>query len=419
MSKRKSPAIQLPPVKRRSTTTGGLVKSHTFIYDGDPWQTLFDMYDQAISEKDYQEVARSATTAIDHLTDDFFKLLDLRARALSYGKEFNQALNDGFKMINESPTCAMGYIRTGHIYGLQGNLVKAHEVLLRGLSSVASYDPQYPTLQKDACEAEDCMSHHIAALALEAKFDIGLRIAWDLISVHPFSSTGYLCAGNLHMMQGRVQAAIEMFQTGLKQVPESDSNYPVLMDKLQEATQIYDKRLDILSTLPFELTSYAFSHLSMPELTVCMDVSKSWKSRVLQCTEAWRRIAVDPKYKMSLVKTVSEHIRHLKIDAGGESADICLQLISDRKICNLETLGSIINITMILYMNAREYRKCWTFSFYINYVYAYKNYVYIIYISTFRDRYRVSTGTYCAKVLFCLSRNWSNITKTQSQVCSC
>ncbi|KAG2227619.1 hypothetical protein INT45_002304 [Circinella minor] len=338
MSKRKSSAIQLHPAKRRYTTNSGMVKSCTCNYDDNPWQNLFNMYDQAISEKDYQEVTKSATTAIDHLTDDFVKLLDLRARALSYGKEFSQGLNDGFKMINESPMCAMGYIRTGHIHGLQGNLVKALEVLLQGLSSVPTSDPEYSILQRDAREAEDRMSHHIAALGLEAKFDIALRIAWDLINVHRFSSTGYLCAGNLHMMQGRAQAAIEMFQAGLKQVPESDSNYPVLMNKLQEATQTYGKRLDILSTLPFELMSCAFSHLSMPELTICMDVSKTWKSRVLQCTEAWRRLEVNSKYEMALVKTVSEHIRHLRIDAGGESTDTCLRLISDRKICNLETL---------------------------------------------------------------------------------
>ncbi|KAI8139117.1 hypothetical protein BJV82DRAFT_274519 [Fennellomyces sp. T-0311] len=99
-----------------------------------------------------------------------------------------------------------------------------------------------------------------------------------------------------------------------------------------------DRRLDIISCLPFDLMSPILSRLSMPELIICMDVSRAWSERILQCTDAWRRLEVTFKYEMSLVKNVSEHIRHLKIDAGGESTDTCLRLIANREIANLESL---------------------------------------------------------------------------------
>ncbi|KAI9262127.1 hypothetical protein BDA99DRAFT_510316 [Phascolomyces articulosus] len=345
MSKRKHSTTKLlAPVKRRTTTNGtsdGLTKSHSdtlWYYADNPWQDLYDMYDQAISEKDYQDVAGSVTTAIDQLTDHFVKLLDLRARCRGNARDFNQGLDDGFKMIHESPTRAMGYIRAGHIYGLQGNLVKALEVLLQGVSCVPVYDPHYATLKRDAQEAEDRMSQHIDTLGLEAQFHQALNIAWDLINVHRRSPTGYLCAGHLHIMQGRVQAAMEMFQTGLQQVPLLDPRYHELADQLKLARQKCSQRFDILTSLPFDLMSHIFGHLSMPELTICMDISRGWRERVLQCTEAWRRLEVNSKYEMTLVKMVSKHIRHLKIDAGGESTDTCLKLISNREIADLETL---------------------------------------------------------------------------------
>ena len=338
MSKRKHSNAPLSPSKRIATVNAKDSSWHS-LYSDNAWQELYDMYDQALSENDYRDVAGSVSTTIVKLTEHFVSLLDLRARAHGHAREFQQGLNDGFKMIAEAPSCALGYIRTGHIYSLQGDLVKALEVLLKGLSAVPAYDSKYASLEQDAKEAESRMRDYVNVLGRKAEFKKALRIAWGLIYVHPKSPTGYLCAGNLHLMQGRTLAAIDMYQEGLQQVPTSDNKYCLLVDQLQRAKEERDQRIDIVSMLPFDLMSPILSRLNMPELITCLDISRAWRARVLQCTDAWRRLEVNSKYEMSLVKAVSEHIRHLKIDAGGESTDTCLKLIANREIANLETLG--------------------------------------------------------------------------------
>ncbi|KAI7849058.1 hypothetical protein BDC45DRAFT_521861 [Circinella umbellata] len=98
--------------------------------------------------------------------------------------------------------------------------------------------------------------------------------------------------------------------------------------------------VDFISTLPFDLVGCILPQLPKQQLMECMTVSKTWRTQILECEEAWREVDVssssgtldDPKF-FKVTQIQAKHIRRLELLDPG---DPWIKLLGDLK--NLHTL---------------------------------------------------------------------------------
>ena len=108
--------------------------------------------------------------------------------------------------------------------------------------------------------------------------------------------------------------------------------------------------VDFISTLPFDLVGCILPQLPKQQLMECMTVSKTWRTQILECEEAWREVDVssssgtldDPKF-FKVTQIQAKHIRRLELLDPG---DPWIKLLGDLK--NLHTLRMLIIIISII-----------------------------------------------------------------------
>lgn len=129
------------------------------------------------------------------------------------------------------------------------------------------------------------------SLAQCGRFEQAMQDANFMMEQAPTLAVGYLCGGWIYAMQGRQQAAIEIYTLGLDKIqPETDEeSYAQLQQGKMTAELQQSKRIDFIAKLPFDIlpnvvSRFFYNH--MPgEHVYYLDISRTWRDRIYQCTK--------------------------------------------------------------------------------------------------------------------------------------
>ncbi|KAI9259643.1 hypothetical protein BDA99DRAFT_98380 [Phascolomyces articulosus] len=112
-----------------------------------PFETSFKNLEVAYTHHDHKQTIQLASTAVDQILRlQLNATLNYRAYAFGMNSQFSQAVKDAHDMIIYNPTSAIGYLRLGSLYQMQGKQVKAIEAYRLGLQSVSQNDADYAQL---------------------------------------------------------------------------------------------------------------------------------------------------------------------------------------------------------------------------------------------------------------------------------
>ncbi|KAI9496818.1 hypothetical protein BDB00DRAFT_807325 [Zychaea mexicana] len=132
-----------------------------------------------------------------------------------------------------------------------------------------------------------------AALGQSANYDQGLRDAFEMVQLAPSSSKGYLRIGELYAMQGKQGLAIDIYNKGIRTVPETDPGYARLSIQRQLSLDQQNYKIDFITELPFDILPKIMYYLPMHMCVLCVNVSQSWRARIRQCSAVWRKMIID------------------------------------------------------------------------------------------------------------------------------
>ncbi|KAJ8651658.1 hypothetical protein O0I10_012775 [Lichtheimia ornata] len=128
------------------------------------------------------------------------------------------------------------------------------------------------------------------ALATCGNFEAALKDATRIRQLVPSSAAGYLCAGHVYSLQGRQEAAIDIYDEGLAAVPSSDPSHQRLVEARSMAQQRDSTRIDFINKLPLDITMNIVPRImlcdgSVPpsEIRDYLEVSRVWREKLLAC----------------------------------------------------------------------------------------------------------------------------------------
>ena len=132
--------------------------------------------------------------------------------------------------------------------------------------------------------------------------------------VFPKGPVGYLRTVD----QGLQRQASMIFHSGLKQVPEADEDYGLLIQEKQEAQKRYNNRFDILRRLPLDIVYHIIDqYFSQKELVRYTCICSSWRKLIINYSKIRTHVHANewndtPKEDTTSVYTilssVSQHI---------------------------------------------------------------------------------------------------------------
>ncbi|KAG2220224.1 hypothetical protein INT45_002816 [Circinella minor] len=94
---------------------------------------------QAIQQRDFDRLINETTQGINLiLNDKLVKLLDQRSYGLGMKAKFELALQDAHYIVKKIPNQAIGYLRMGGLYELQGKQLKAINTYDKALTTISS-----------------------------------------------------------------------------------------------------------------------------------------------------------------------------------------------------------------------------------------------------------------------------------------
>ncbi|KAI7849770.1 hypothetical protein BDC45DRAFT_270192 [Circinella umbellata] len=180
----------------------------------------------------------------------------------------------------------------------------------------------------------------------KGKLHDALSDALKAIEYHSTSAQGYLAAGQLYLMQGKNQEAINTFERGLCMALPTEC--PQLYDQREKAKLLSPQKIDFVEKLPTEITTAIFNRLndiiidnyyvrsgkkdssltlpnsdsnndnklvSLSHIT-CTQVSKRWREFVLrQCPALWKTAKIGhwplvPLHE-KFIPSSSRYVQHL------------------------------------------------------------------------------------------------------------
>ncbi|KAI9259685.1 hypothetical protein BDA99DRAFT_513929, partial [Phascolomyces articulosus] len=165
------------------------------------------------------------------------------------------------------------------------------------------------------------LDHRAYALGMQGKFEPAIKDAEKMISFGPTLDAGYIRLVHLFDMQGKQPDAIKVYRQALKNVPNDNPAYELLVQGEKKAIEKNEQRIDPVSILPSQLDNIIFPLLKEYERAVLMDVSKEWRRRIINSHAAWEEIVeFNPPNRDGIVARampyVGKHVEDLKINTG-------------------------------------------------------------------------------------------------------
>ena len=144
-----------------------------------------------------------------------------------------------------------------------------------------------------------------------------------MILLAPKDSLGYLRAGRRCIEHGYQKISFMIFHKGLKEVPETDENYRLLIQGKQEAEARYNNRFDILSRLPLDTVYGTINqYFSREELVQFTRVCSFWRNLILNYPKIWTHVRTDERNDTTkegtisvntLLPSIGQHIQKLEL----------------------------------------------------------------------------------------------------------
>ncbi|KAI9265124.1 hypothetical protein BDA99DRAFT_507807 [Phascolomyces articulosus] len=216
------------------------------------FQEQIQNLEKIIKNNDYQSMIQSTSDTINHVYEQnqlLYTLLDIRSYGYMNDYQFKKALTDREKMIEIAPTSTTGYARTGHLLSMYGYQLRAIKVYDQGL-------------------------------------DISLQQQQQKEAMIPHTT--------------------DQRATHVSETDELESGKAIAVQQ----SEIY---IDPFQILPEELLTNIVACLPQNIKLTCIQVSKSWRFRILGCIEAWNDFALgkeEYENKNMALLSISSHFGH-------------------------------------------------------------------------------------------------------------
>ncbi|KAI9247673.1 hypothetical protein BDA99DRAFT_525727 [Phascolomyces articulosus] len=181
---------------------------------------------------------------------------------------------------------------------------------------------------------------YAAIMGKTANFSKAEKGAERMISMAPSEPIGHIRLGDLYMMRSNQLRAIQVYKNGY-QYMKNDLDRDLLIQRRDTAIIQSKKKFDIIGHLPFDLihpTLCDLSSSSSPSsltasitisshqyhrprhksnnLFILLDVSKTWRNKIIDCASLWRTISlgdIDLENVKRWIPYIKQHIIELSI----------------------------------------------------------------------------------------------------------
>ncbi|KAJ8652752.1 hypothetical protein O0I10_011634 [Lichtheimia ornata] len=150
-------------------------------------------------------------------------------------------------------------------------------------------------IMESTTQVQDCMENLMSALDARAsllvacnQLNAALQDALAMISIAPWSVTGYLTAGHVYSLQDQHASALRTYQQMLQDVPDCHPRYHEFVKAKATEYELWSKRVDFVSRLPIDLVvSNLIPRIldDQPMLEIgkqkgYLDVCRTWRQRI-------------------------------------------------------------------------------------------------------------------------------------------
>ncbi|KAI8136928.1 hypothetical protein BJV82DRAFT_718586 [Fennellomyces sp. T-0311] len=279
--------------------------------------------------KTVAEVKRSIQDA--NKVEQVVQYLDFQLRRYIEEERYREALEEAENMQAQAPSMHYGYSRQIQIHLILDNYREALSALHAGFNALVR--------QNDIDElyrSVELLDQTAADLAILNKFDDASEIADMLITLAPRSHIGYLRAGTVFLLQGKVDGAVAMYDRGIA-TPSIDNQYLLVERKNLVLRQLRSN--DYITRAPYDIVERISCYLDTHDLFRCLDVCYDWKMVFQEQSKAWRSVVICSHTNMYSIQQAKSHIRTIQIPAAAKCmVVICLKLIAAGEFPNLVEL---------------------------------------------------------------------------------
>ncbi|KAI8148984.1 hypothetical protein BJV82DRAFT_663333 [Fennellomyces sp. T-0311] len=235
------------------------------------------------------------------------------------------------------------------------------ETLLPSLEQLTSGTTE--ALQNGAYdEAISQSSHLIHELLKRAAGLLKLRhVAWNkkaniaeelgdalqMIEFNPLDIDGYLSAADIYSIQGKQQNVIDTLQKALD-VPITDDLRNSIQHQIDAAKQRLDRRVDFIAESPHDVFSSIVHHINGDDAMNCIEVSHTWRNRLLQSPIPWRAAGSIVKSPVGYTKDsatykllplISRHVEELNlVELDPQTMVLCIDMTRTQLFPRLRSL---------------------------------------------------------------------------------
>ncbi|KAI8148976.1 hypothetical protein BJV82DRAFT_574275 [Fennellomyces sp. T-0311] len=197
-------------------------------------------------------------------------------------------------------------------------------------------------------EIADSIAHLLdLKAALEKKNALSPSLQQGLIALENTlnSAEGYLSVSKLYYTQGMYKSAAEVLNKGMKEIPSSAPHYASMTQQLERTTKRLNACIDIIAEAPYDLLNSFVELFDRETYYICLQVSHTWRNRVLQCPGPWRDVIANEASTGPLpfiaIPIVTHHIVSLSINDNSHKLLKCLEVLRSRKCSELRELWLI------------------------------------------------------------------------------
>ncbi|KAI9247147.1 hypothetical protein BDA99DRAFT_257309 [Phascolomyces articulosus] len=167
------------------------------------------------------------------------------------------------------------------------------------------------------------------------------------IQKHRQDAKGYMNIAKLYSDQGKQSNAIPALQQSFQFFSTTDRQ--VIQQQSDLVKSQLEQRVDFISQYPYEIICHITQYLDQQTIADCLDVSPSWRSKLLGCSTLWKRVVINEmkvpnnglKHKriVRILPFVSKHVQDLKITSRmNRTTTHPIELLAKSSFPNLKSL---------------------------------------------------------------------------------
>ncbi|KAI8144353.1 hypothetical protein BJV82DRAFT_607111 [Fennellomyces sp. T-0311] len=197
--------------------------------------------------------------------------------------------------------------------------------------------------------------------SMQGNYDEAETDAQTIISLEPTISLGYQSLGDVYQIQGKQERAIRAYELGLERVSADEPKYDLMLESKETAAKQNRIGVDFIAKLPVEIVDEIIGFLPQDYKFVCLQVSETWKAKLLTCRRAWRTATVnriaDKAQLMAVIDDIAACVEELTINIDDKQVlNTCLLSMKHGNFVNITTLSlmptamGLIDVSLVMPM---------------------------------------------------------------------